>query len=140
MLMLLGPVQFQIAPFNAHGIDHQTETTHVEKPVLGAMPPVEHVGEGAETWTIQGRIFPERFGGLGDLRKLHDARRSGLPQYLMRGDGAMMGWVVIERVQERSAYLGPGGVGRVIDITINVRRAQAPGAASYFSIMGAIFG
>jgi len=29
------------------------------------------VGEGPETWTIKARIFPRRFGGLEDLKKLY---------------------------------------------------------------------
>lgn len=137
--MMIGPVKFEVAPFNVHAVSHDHETAFVEKPVLGAMPPVEWVGEGAETWSLQGRIFPQRFGGLGDLRLLQEARVSGQPQYMMRGDGALMGWVVIERVSERSSYLDRGGVGKVIEFDISLRRAMAPAAGLYFSIMEAIF-
>lgn len=139
MLMMIGPVKLQIAPLNATAVGHNHQTAYVEKPVMGAMPPVEWVGEGAETWTITAKLFPERFGGMGDLRLLQEARRSGLPQYMMRGDGALMGWVVIESVDEQSTYLNGGGVGKVIDISIGLRRTQAPFAGLYFSIMEAIF-
>lgn len=139
MLCMIGPVKFQVAPLNATDIGHTHETAFVEKAVMGAMPPVEYVGEGPEAWTIRGRIFPRRFGGLGDLRLLQEARKTGLPQYLVRGDGALMGWVVIERVNERSTYLDDGGVGQVIDIDLSVRRCPAPAAGIYFRIMEAIF-
>lgn len=139
MLCMIGPVRFEIAPMNVHDIGHSHEAAWVEKPVLGARPPVEYVGEGSETWTLRGRIFPQRFGGLGNLKLLHLARASGQPHYMMRGDGALMGWVVIEGVNEKSSYLDAGGVGKMIEFDISVRRCPAPGAASYFSIMEAIF-
>lgn len=139
MLMMIGPVKFQLVPMNVTSIGHGHETAWVEKPVMGTMPPVEWVGEGPETWTMQGKLFPHRFGGLGDLKVLQEARKSGLPQYMMRGDGAMMGWVVIERVSERSSFLDRGGVGRMIDFDLSVRRTQAPFSGLFFSIMEAVF-
>lgn len=139
MLMMIGPVTFEVAPFNATGYSHSHGTDFVEKPVLGAQAPLEWVGEGAEAWDISAKLFPERFGGMSDLLLLKAARKSGLPQYMMRGDGSLMGWVAITNVNERSSYLGANGVGRVIDVTIGVRRCQTPSAASYFSIMAGVF-
>ncbi len=48
----------------------------------------------------------------------------------MRGDGALMGWVVIEKVTERSTYLDAKGVGRVIDVDIHVKRSSSPSKGS----------
>lgn len=139
MLMVLGPVQFEVWPFNATDYEHGHESAFAEKPVLGTRPPLEWVGEGPETWTIKARIFPRRFGGLEDLKKLAAARASGRPQYLMRGDGAQMGWVVIERVQERSTYLDAKGVGQVIDVDISVKRSAKPSNGSFFSLLSGLF-
>jgi uncharacterized protein len=139
MLMSLGPIRFEVYPFNATEYDHGHEASFVEKPVLGARPPLEWVGEGAESWSIKARIFPHRFGGLGDLKKLYQARVAGRPLYLMRGDGSQMGWVVIERVSERASYLDAEGIGRVIDVDIAVRRAGKPSKGSYFSLFSGLF-
>jgi hypothetical protein len=139
MLMSLGPIRFEVYPLNATEYDHGHETSFVEKPVLGARPPLEWVGEGAESWSIKARIFPHRFGGLGDLKKLYQARAAGRPLYLMRGDGAQMGWVVIERVSERSSYLDAEGIGRVIDVDISVRRSAKPSNGSFFSLFSGMF-
>lgn len=139
MLMVLGPVQFEVWPFNATDYEHGHESAFAEKPVLGARPPLEWVGEGPETWTIKARIFPRRFGGLDDLKKLAAARGSGRPQYLMRGDGAQMGWVVIEKVQERSTYLDAKGVGQVIEVDISVKRSAKPSNGSFFSLLSGLF-
>ena len=139
MLMSLGPVRFEIYPFNATDYGHDHEASFVEKPVLGARPPLEWVGEGSESWSITARIFPHRFGGLDDLKTLYQARAAGRPLYLMRGDGAQMGWVVIEKVAERSSYLDAEGIGRVIDVDIAVRRAGKPSNGSFFSLFSVLF-
>ena len=139
MLMSLGPVRFEIYPLNTTGYGHDHESSFVEKPVLGARPPLEWVGEGAESWSITARIFPHRFGGLEDLKTLYQARAAGRPLYLMRGDGAQMGWVVIEKVAERSSYLDTNGIGRVVDVDITVRRAAKPSDGSFFSLFSGMF-
>jgi hypothetical protein len=141
MLMKLGPIAFEVWPFNAVSYTHNHETPYAEKPVVGTRPPLEWVGDGAETWTIQARLFPAKFGGLNDLQKLFQARASGKPQYLVRGDGKPLGWVAIESVSEKSSYLGPKGVGQIIDVDISVKRTSKPSNGSFFSIMsGGILG
>lgn len=138
MLMSLGPIRFEVFPFNTHAYDHHHETTFVEKPVIGARPPLEWVGDGPETWTITAKLYPHKFGGLGDLSRLTQARASGQPMYLMRGDGGQMGWVVIEKVSERSSFLDRHGVGKVIDVDISVKRSSGPSAGSYVSVFGGL--
>lgn len=137
MLMQLGPVSFKVAPVNIDSYDHGHEATFAEKPVIGARMPFEYVGEGRESWTIKGRLFPKRFGGQSGLQALMAARASGQPQYLMRGDGALMGWVVILSVTERSRYLSADGVGQEIEVDISVARSDPPGAAGFYAaVMG----
>ena len=139
MLMMLGPVQFDVVPFNTSDYSRGHEAGFAEKPVLGARPPLEFVGEGPESWTIKAKLFPGKFGGMGQLERLYQARRSGRPQYLMRGDGAVMGWVVILSVQERATYLDRKGVGKVIEVDISVKRCGSPSPGSFFSLMADIF-
>ena len=139
MLMSLGPIKFEVYPFNPTEYGHDHEAAFVEKPVLGARPALEWVGEGSESWSIRARIFPHRFGGLGDLKKLYQARAAGRPLYLMRGDGAQMGWVVIDKVSERSSYLDPRGIGKMIDVDISVRRSAKPSNGSFFSVFSGVF-
>jgi phage protein U len=139
MLMMLGPVQFEVLPFNTNNIGHGHEASFAEKPVLGTRPPLEFVGEGAESWTIKAKLFPEKFGGLDQLNTLYQARSSGQPQYLMRGDGTVMGWVVILSVNERSTYLDARGVGKAIDLDISVKRCDAPSAGLFHSLIEDVF-
>lgn len=139
MLMMIGPVRLKVAPLNATAYDQVREAAFVAKPVLGGREPMEYVGEGPATVNVTGKLFPEKFGGLSSLEILNAARASGIQQWLMRGDGGMMGWVVIERVTERSSYLDRNGVGKMIDVDIGLRRVGVPLAASFFSALAGLF-
>lgn len=140
MLMMIGPVRMTVAPFNATGYEQTRETAFVAKPVLGGREPMEYVGEGPAVINVTGKLFPERFGGMTSLEVLNAARASGIQQWLMRGDGGMMGWVVIERVAERASYLDRDGVGRIVDVEIGMRRVGIPLAATFFSALAGLFG
>lgn len=135
MLMKIGPLTFEVHPFNATGYSHSHETPYAEKPIVGAPIALEYVGEGAETWTINAKLFPAKFGGLEELQKLYQARASGHPQYFVRGDGKAIGWVAIMRVSERSTYLDANGIGQVIEVDIDVRRTDKPSDGAFASIM-----
>jgi phage protein U len=138
MLYQLGAVSFEVAPLNVHAVDFTAGADFAEKPVIGIEPPLESVGEGVNAWTLTGRLFPHTFGGLPDLERLHQMRVAGLPQYLMRGDGRPLGWVVITSIAERASYLDETGVGRQVDVTISLRRAGPPAIGSFFSILADI--
>ena len=140
MLAQLGAVQFEVAPFNFHETDHDAGASFVGHEVIGRMPPLEFVGEAPESWSVRGRLFPEKFGGLGSIDAVHAMRRSGQAQYFMRGDGTPMGWVVIERVTEKSSYIGAQGVGRVIEFEVSLKKSSSPDAGGMFNALIGIFG
>lgn len=138
MLMMLGPLMMEVWPFNPTETSREAGGDYVEKPVMGRRPPLEFVGEASETFTITARLFPAKLGGLGGLSQLNAMRQSGIPQYLMRGDGVPLGWMVVERVSERSSYLDAKGVGQVIDVDITLKRSDAPNAANFFAAISGI--
>lgn len=139
MLMMIGPVRFRVAPVNVTEYSHVHGATFAEKAVIGARPPLEFMGNGPESWTIRAIIFPQRFGDGGGLAILAMMRASGIPQYMLRGDGSLMGWVVIETVTERSSYLSRNGVGQVVEVDIGLRRSAAPSAAGFFAALSGLF-
>lgn len=136
MLMSLGSVQFDVTPFNTHEYSNTHATDFVDKPVVGARKPMEWVGEGDETFTISGRIFPKTYGGLNGLARLRAARAAGQPQFLMRGDGRPMGFVAILSVSEKSTYLDRDGVGKVIEFDVTVKQSGPPSIGGFISMFG----
>jgi uncharacterized protein len=137
MLLQVGPLQFSIAPMNAHEITREADTDYAKKEVVGRRKIYEHVGEGDDKRTIQGKLFPLKTGGAGALQLLHTMRETGSPQYCMRGDGYAMGWFVIVKVHEVHRHLSPDGVGQEVDVTITLERADSPGAmGAFMSLFG----
>ncbi len=139
MLMMIGLVRFKVAPFNVTEYTHSHGGMHVDKPVIGARPPLEFTGNGPESWTIRAVLHPQRFGDGGGLALLSMMRASGLPQYMLRGDGSLMGWVVIESVTEKATYLARNGVGQIVEVEIRVRRSNAPSPAGFFAALSGLF-
>lgn len=138
MLAQLGSTMFEIYPLNAHETSFEGAADFAEKAVMGRRPPLEFVGEGADTRTINCRLFPAKFGGLSSLSSLHTQRVSGKSLPFMRGDGAALGWYVIERITERASYLDSHGVGQVIEVDIQIKRGDPAGAGSVFSILSGL--
>lgn len=140
MLYTLGSLTIDVTPFNVHEVTESGATEYASKPVVGAEPPQEFVGEGANEMALSGRLFPHAIGGLDELEILRQMRVSGKPQYLMRGDGKPFGWYVITSVSNRSSYLDGNGIGRQVDVSISMTRAQTPASTSFFSLTSALLG
>lgn len=141
MLYQLGTVQFDVAPVNLHSASRKKGADFAAKDIVGAKRPHEFMGEADETISLKGRLFPHRFGGLDGLAALQAMAAAGEPQMLVRGDGDVIGWVVVESVEEDSGFLDRRGVGRVIEFSISMkatpRRASADGMmATLFSLFG----
>lgn len=139
LLMQVGNVAFELVPFNTNQYDHKHSADFASKPVLGIMPPLEHVGEGAESWSIKAKLFPHKWGGLGHLADLYAMRAAGDPVYMMRGDGAVMGWVVVTDVTETSTYLDRNGIGKVIEVDINLKNSGPPAGGNFFGALQSLF-
>lgn len=140
MLYALGPIDFEVAPFNTHEVERSHAADFANKDLLGRRRGHEFVGDGDETLSFSCKLFPHKLGGLNQLQILDALRASGSPQMLMRGDGSPLGWFVITRVRERSTYLDRKGVGRMIDVDIELMRDDPPSAADYVSSLFNLFG
>lgn len=141
MLYQLGGVQFSVHPLNTHEVDRQAGADFAAKDVIGALRPREAVGEGDNTITLRGRLFPQKFGGLNAVAALDAMRIAQMPHILVRGDGRSLGWWLIDKIGEKSSYLDRRGVGRVVEIDLTLIKAGgAPSAGSYVSIVSRLFG
>jgi phage protein U len=133
MLAQLGSVVFEVVAPNIHEVARNTGAAYAEKDVMGRRPPLEFVGEAPEEWQLSGKLFPAKFGGLEDLEDLHDQRMAGKALPFMRGDGVPLGWVVIEKIQEKSIHLDQQGVGQLIEVELSLKRADSPKERDVYS-------
>lgn len=141
MLYMLGPLRIEVWPFNVDDVSEYGTADFAVKPVVGAEPPLEFVGEGSNEMSLDCALFPSERNGaeaLSSLDRLNQMRASGKPQYLMRGDGKPFGWYAIMGVQTRSKHLERDGIGRLVRVSIDLRRSPRPAAQSFFSVMAGL--
>lgn len=140
MLYALGPLDFEVAPFNTHEVERSHTADFAAKELLGRRKSHEFVGAGDERITMRGKLFPHKLGGLDELGVLNAIRDSGAPQFLMRGDGEPLGWFLVERVRESSSHLDAQGIGRMIEFEVELLRDEAPSPASFIANLFSLFG
>lgn len=134
MLMQVGPVTFDLK-FNLDSVSRETVRDYAEKPVIGALPPLEDVGQGSERLSLAGRCLPSRMGGADNLTVLRRAQKTGLPQLVMRGDGVVYGWYVLTRISDVHAFLDARGQGQLVDMSIELQKSAEPSSGTYFSAL-----
>lgn len=129
MLYMIGAVEIEVFPFNAHEVSQSDEASFAEKAILGRRQPSEAVGEGASTLKMSGRMFPQKLGGMDEADLLDAQRQAQKALPVMRGDGVPMGWYVITQFDRKSSRLDAQGVGRVIEVEISLRKTDGGGLA-----------
>jgi phage protein U len=112
-----------------------TATDWARKEIAGAAIYREWVGEGDEEITLRGRVFPHRLGGLTELEVLESFRRQGKAELLMRGDGTVLGWYVLEKLARAHRFLGADGIGQQINFEGHFARCPVPDANAYFPML-----
>jgi phage protein U len=133
MLYQLGALQFDVAAFNMDEVTHDYGADFAAKDLVGAAKSREFMGPADEKLSFRGTLFPLKpgFGGLDHLGILSEMVASGDPQILVRGDGANLGWWLIDKASEKSSKLSSAGVGKVLAYEISlVRSAHAAQPAS----------
>lgn len=128
MLFQIGPLTLDTIPFAAESFSRNAGADLAVKPVMGGLQPREFMGEADESITISGQLLPTRLGGLTELELAYSLSTSGTKVPLMRGDGRMLGWYVIEKVSEQHSDLTRFGVGFVVRYTLSLTKVSTDGA------------
>ncbi|WP_099864743.1 phage tail protein [Pararhizobium haloflavum] len=136
MLFQIGTVTVDTRPFNIEEVERTGAADYAVKPVIGSLPSREFMGEGDDRIVISGQLLPQKVGGLTELEALHAFRRGGETLPVMRGDGKMFGWFVVEEIREEHSGLFRDGVGSALKHSVTLAKS-APEQASA-SIVGAL--
>ncbi|AKR58027.1 tail protein [Devosia sp. H5989] len=124
MLYQLGPLAIDTMPFSADAMSRDGGGDLAAKDVMNRLRPREFMGEADEKMQISGQLLPAKVGGLTELEMAHAMSRAGTALPLMRGDGKMFGWFVIERVSEAHADLLRTGVGFTVKYTLELVKVE----------------
>lgn len=141
MLYQVGALTFEVLPVNIHETEEEFGGDYAPKDIVGAQRPREFTGPSDEALQFRGRLFPEKFGGLTSLDLLKNMAQGGEPQMVVRGDGRVMGWYLIDKGTVKSSYLDAKGVGRVIEFDVKLWRSpKAGGLAASIVTLGRLLG
>ncbi len=104
------------------------------KPIVGAQQPREFVGPADTHLVLSGTIFPFRYAAAGgssgqtEIAQLKAYAAAGEPVPVTRGDGLVMGFYLIERVQLKHSKLAKTGLGRQQEFVLQM--VQSPSGPS----------
>lgn len=141
VLFQLGGVQFRVVGISLSETEFEFGADYAAKDVVGAMRPREYMGPADAKITMRGTLFPHKFGGLGDVQGLIAMAALGMPQMVVRGDGMVFGWFVIESVTDTHGFLDIQGLGRFVEYEVSlVSSPMGPSVSGMMSTLTSLFG
>lgn len=126
-LLYLGEFVFSTAADSINGLDISSEHRLAEQDVAQRVAPVQSLGPGTRSISIEGLILPEHQGGLGQIDALHAAADDGDVRACATGYGRFLGYFKIRKVNERDRFIAHGGLPRKIEFRIDLQRAPPLG-------------
>ena len=125
VMMQLGAFQFGINTAAYQGLSRSDEWRWPGQERFGQAPALQHTGPSATTITLDGILYPEWRGGLGQIDAMRAEAGRGKPLVLVDGRGQALGMWVIERVNESQSIFAAGGVARRVEFTLQLKRFSA---------------
>lgn len=131
-MMRLGDFKFSVSSASFDKINTQTEYrwAPVDVPTKEGTPPMQYNGQGIQSMTIAGTIFPQLIkNGLGQVDKMREQAAQGkaftLCNVASAGDSAGVGLILgtwcIERISEDRTLFTPAGSPREIQFTMELK-------------------
>lgn len=125
IMLQLGSFQFSVNTAAYQDLRRSTQYKWATQDRFGQAPARQFTGYGDDSITLQGVIYPEYRGGLGQLDQMRAIARSGQPQLLVDGNGRIMGRWVIEQVDEGQTVFAINGQARKQEFTLQIKRREA---------------
>lgn len=122
VMAILGPYPFGLNTAAFQELNRSTEWKWPSQDVFGNVPARQFVGFGPDAITLPGIIFPEYWGGTGQLDALRALADLGMPQILIDGRGNVLGEYVITGVQERQSVFAAAGAPLRQEFTVSLER------------------
>ena len=125
VMMQLGGFQFGINTAAYQGLSRTDEWRWPAQERYGQEAALQFTGLGATSVTLDGVIFPEWKGGLGQVEAMRQEAGKGRPLVLVDGRGQALGMWVIESIDETQGTFAAGGVARRIEFSLQLKRFSA---------------
>jgi len=122
MMMLLGAYRFCISNAAYQSLERATEYKWEELQRLGADTAIQFVGNGTETITLEGTIYPQFKGGLRQITLMRTEAGLGVPLLLISGNGQAFGRWCITSINETQSVFMKDGTARKIVFSMTLKR------------------
>lgn len=121
-MMILGDYVFGLNTAAFQELNRSTEWRWTSQDVFDSRPALQFTGWGKDAITLPGIVFPEYWGGTGQLDALRSLGDQAEALTLIDGRGNVIGDFVVTGVQERASTFGPRGVALRQEFTITLER------------------
>ncbi len=135
VMMRLGSFDFGLSTAAYQEFQRSTAYTWADLKRFGKDDALQYTGNGEDSITLPGIVYPEFRGGTGQLDDLRALAELAEPQLLIDGRGTILGEWVIQSVDERGSIFAAAGVARKQEFTLKLRRFQDDGSADAGSLI-----
>lgn len=140
MMMILGAYRFCIGNAAYQSLARSTEYKWEEQKRLLGEPALQFMGQGAETITLEGVIYPQFKGGLRQVSLMRAQAGLGLPLMLISGNGNAFGRWCITAVGETQTVFMKDGSARKITFSLTLKKYGEEKQAGALGIVQKIVG
>lgn len=121
-MMTLGGFKFGMSTAAYQELKRVTEYLWPSQQRFGAAPAVQSTGQGDDSISLSGVIYPEWNGGTGQLDDLRSLAADRQPLTMIDGRGNVMGQWAIEKVEEGQGVFAQAGVARKQEFTLSLKK------------------
>jgi len=114
----LGPFMFSLDTASPQSLNRTSQYDWAAQRRLGLDVAWQYTGKGDDSIVIDGLIYPEYKGGLGQLELMRSIAGLGKKQFLIDGRGTPYGFWVITRVVEKQTIFNSDGTPKKVGFSI----------------------
>ncbi|QAU22896.1 phage tail protein [Dyella sp. M7H15-1] len=122
VLMMLGGFKFSIATAVYSELSRHTQFRWPKMERYGRLATRQYTGPDEDSVTLPGVLFPDWRGGHGQLDDLRVLAAKGEPLQWIDSFGRVLGWWVIEGIEEKQALHKQDGTPRKVEFTLSITR------------------
>ncbi len=122
VMMALGPYRFALDSAAYQSLERKASYRWSAVDRIGASPARQYVGPGGESMSLEGVIYPQFKGGLGQLDRMRMSAQLGVPLPMIEGRGRVLGFWVITSVEEGQTIFAQGGTPLRVDFGLELER------------------
>jgi phage protein U len=127
VMMGLGEFRFEIDTAAYQSLSRNDEYRWESQERIGRAPALQFIGPGHTTITLEGVIFPQWKGGLGQIQTMRNMAGRGFPLFLVSGFGDIFGLFAITNIDETQTTFFSNGAPRKQEFVVELMSYGADG-------------